>query len=168
MTVARKAQFALVVLYGLVAIWRLGGVEVVFAQTPTATPRPPAAWINDPYRAEQIPVESEEGVIRSDPASRSCRQHGVHLETLEMKWTELHCYVRRVMEGMAVAGTGAATLGLVWGAWQYMADSGGGSNSRPRGIVTMVSAAGGLLLILSAYIFVSLFDAGISESLPFR
>lgn len=166
MTLTRKVQLALVVLYGFVVVWHVGGVEVTFAQTPT--PEPPGAWIDDPYRTEQIPVPSEQGVIRSDPASRACRQHSVHLDPVELKWTELHCYVRRVMEGMAVAGTGAAILGLVWGGVQYMADSGGGSNSRPKGIVTMVSAVGGLVLILSAYIFVSLIDAGISESVPFR
>ena len=81
---------------------------------------------------------------------------------------ELHCYVRRVMEGVAVVGVGTATFGIVWGAVQYMADSGQGSNSRPRGIVTVFSAVGGLVLILSAYAIAALLDGGLVPSLPFR
>lgn len=167
----RILTVAAATLLTLYVVWQLAGRGVAEAQappTPTPEPTPSAAWIEDPHRAVQIPVASDDGVQRQHTDSSSCQQHSVEFEPIDLKWMELHCYVRRVMEGMAVAGTGAATLGIVWGAVQYMADSGGGATSRPRGLVTIFSAVGGLVLILSAYALASLIDAGLTPSLPFR
>lgn len=167
----RILPIAAATLLALCLVWQIAGRGVAEAQappTPTPEPTPSAAWIEDPHRAVQIPVDSEEGVERGHTDSRSCRQHSVEFEPIDLKWMELHCYVRRVMEGMAVAGAGAATLGIAWGSIQIMADSGGGATSRSRGMVTIFSAIGGLVLILSAYVLASLIDAGLTPSLPFR
>ena len=141
--------------------------STVRAQAPPTPTPPPTPMTLDPVEAPQIRErvferESDAGV-EIERLRAICNQPPTWSER-EQTWGALQCHVRRVVQGMMVAGVAVGSFGLLWGAIRIITE-GGDQEEAGNGMRSIWGTLFGVFLVGMALSLAALFASGLSSEI---
>lgn len=143
----------------------VGLTNSVSAQTPP-TPTPPPLII-DPVDAPQIQervFERESDAGREIERLKAICNQPPDWSAREQSWGALNCHVRRVVQGMMVAGVAIGSFGVLWGAIRIVTE-GGDQEEAGKGMRSIWGTFFGVFLVGMALSLAALFASGLGSEI---